>query len=30
MMLSQPPLWLILIAFLAALGPLVVFHELGH
>lgn len=29
-MLSQPPLWLILIAFLAALGPLVVFHELGH
>lgn len=29
-MMSQPPLWLILIAFLAALGPLVVFHELGH
>lgn len=29
-MLSQPPFWLILIAFLAALGPLVVFHELGH
>jgi regulator of sigma E protease len=29
-MLAQPPIWLILIAFLAALGPLVVFHELGH
>ena len=29
-MLSQPPLWFILIAFLAALGPLVFFHELGH
>ncbi len=29
-MLSQPPLWLILVAFLAALGPLIVIHELGH
>jgi regulator of sigma E protease len=29
-MLSQPPVWFILIAFLAALGPLVFFHELGH
>ena len=29
-MLPQPPLWLILIAFVAALGPLVFFHELGH
>ncbi len=29
-MLSQPPLWFILVAFLAALGPLVFFHELGH
>jgi regulator of sigma E protease len=29
-MLSQPPVWLILIAFIAAIGPLVIFHELGH
>jgi regulator of sigma E protease len=29
-MLAQPPLWLILIAFVAALGPLIVIHELGH
>jgi len=29
-MLSQPPVWLIILAFLAALGPLIVFHELGH
>jgi regulator of sigma E protease len=29
-MLSQPPLWLILVAFVAALGPLVFIHELGH
>lgn len=29
-MLSQPPVWLILVAFLAAIGPLVIFHELGH
>ena len=26
----QPPLWLILLAFVGALGPLVFFHELGH
>jgi regulator of sigma E protease len=30
MILSQPPLWLIIIAFLAAIGPLVIVHELGH
>ena len=29
-MLTQPPLWLILLAFVCALGPLVFFHELGH
>jgi len=29
-MLSQPPIWLILIAFVLALGPLVFVHELGH
>jgi regulator of sigma E protease len=29
-MLPQPPLWLVLIAFFCALGPLVFFHELGH
>ena len=29
-MLSQPPIWLILIAFVCALGPLVFIHELGH
>src|SRR6266542_266550 len=29
-MLSQPPLWLILVAFICMLGPLVFFHELGH
>ena len=29
-MLAQPPLWLILIAFLLAIGPLVFLHELGH
>ena len=28
--MPQPPLWLILIAFVCALGPLVFFHELGH
>jgi regulator of sigma E protease len=27
---AQPPLWLILLAFVGALGPLVFFHELGH
>lgn len=30
MILDQPPIWLIIIAFIAALGPLVFFHELGH
>jgi regulator of sigma E protease len=29
-MLAQPPLWLVIIAFIAALGPLIVIHELGH
>ena len=29
-MFDQPPLWLILLAFLLAIGPLVFFHELGH
>jgi regulator of sigma E protease len=29
-MLSQPPLWFIVIAFLCAVGPLVLLHELGH
>ena len=29
-MLHQPPLWLVLLAFICALGPLVFFHELGH
>jgi regulator of sigma E protease len=29
-MLSQPPVWLILIAFVCALGPLVFVHEFGH
>jgi len=29
-MLPTPPLWLIVIAFVCALGPLVFFHELGH
>jgi regulator of sigma E protease len=29
-MLPQPPLWLVLLAFICALGPLVFFHELGH
>ncbi|MEQ7872689.1 M50 family metallopeptidase [Sphingomonas sp. ASV193] len=29
-MLAQPPLWLIVIAFMLAIGPLVFFHELGH
>ena len=29
-MLAQPPLWLIIIAFICAIGPLVVVHELGH
>ena len=29
-MLAQPPLWFVIIAFFCALGPLVLFHELGH
>ena len=29
-MLAQPPVWFILIAFVCALGPLIVIHELGH
>ena len=29
-MLAQPPAWLIFIAFICAIGPLVFFHELGH
>ena len=29
-MLSQPPVWFMFIAFLAAIGPLIIFHELGH
>jgi regulator of sigma E protease len=29
-MLPQPPLWLVIVAFICALGPLVFFHELGH
>jgi regulator of sigma E protease len=29
-MLSHPPLWLVLVAFVCALGPLVFFHEFGH
>ncbi|HET7315994.1 MAG TPA: M50 family metallopeptidase [Sphingomicrobium sp.] len=29
-MLDQPPIWLIVVAFICAIGPLVFFHELGH
>jgi regulator of sigma E protease len=29
-MLPEPPIWLILLAFICLLGPLVFFHELGH
>ena len=29
-MFPNPPLWLTLVAFVCALGPLVFFHELGH
>src|SRR6476469_6333143 len=29
-MLPNPPLWMTLLAFICALGPLVFFHELGH
>src|SRR4051794_18803230 len=30
MPLPHPPLWMVLVAFVCALGPLVFFHELGH
>jgi regulator of sigma E protease len=29
-MIAQPPAWLILVAFVCAIGPLVFVHELGH
>ena len=29
-MLAQPPVWFIALAFIAAIGPLVFIHELGH
>ena len=29
-MLAQPPAWFMIIAFLCAIGPLVIIHELGH
>jgi regulator of sigma E protease len=29
-MLAQPPIWFVIVAFISALGPLVVIHELGH
>ena len=29
-MLPQPPVWLIILAFICALGPLVFVHEFGH
>jgi regulator of sigma E protease len=29
-MLAQPPIWLIFLAFVLAIGPLVFIHELGH
>jgi regulator of sigma E protease len=29
-MLAQPPIWLIFIAFICLIGPLVFIHELGH
>jgi regulator of sigma E protease len=29
-MLAQPPVWLILLAFICAIGPLIFIHELGH
>ena len=29
-MLAQPPVWFVMLAFVAAIGPLVFFHELGH
>ncbi len=30
MIFAHPPWWLVIIAFVCALGPLVFFHELGH
>ena len=30
MPLPHPPVWMVLVAFVCALGPLVFFHELGH
>jgi regulator of sigma E protease len=30
MFAAHPPVWLIVVAFICALGPLVFFHELGH
>ena len=29
-MFPHPPIWLTIVAFICALGPLVFFHELGH
>ncbi len=29
-MIAQPPAWVMLLAFLAAIGPLIILHELGH
>ena len=29
-MLAQPPAWFMILAFLCAIGPLVIIHELGH
>ncbi len=29
-MLAQPPVWFIALAFIAAIGPLVFIHEMGH
>ena len=29
-MLAQPPVWFMALAFLCAIGPLVIIHELGH
>ena len=29
-MVGHPPVWLILLAFVFTLGPLVFFHEFGH
>ena len=29
-MLAQPPIWFVALAFIAAIGPLVFIHEMGH